>query len=265
VHVAKLALFRKVLNVARRHAVRPRPDRWLRAGVDLVFLPECSSCRLPLEGSTDVLLCEDCRRQFIEVARCCPRCGATLPPSAAATSCARCSGERQYFESVVRLGTYDDALRIAVLRLKHNRHPGLPLALADLLAVTHGQQLADWQPDAIVPVPMHWSRKLWRGVNSPQTIAERLAARLNIPLASRLLVRRRRTAVQAQLSPRRRRANVRRAFLAGHDRDLPAARILLVDDVMTTGATVNEAAKTLARAGAGPIRAVVLARANGPP
>ena len=110
---------------------------------------------------------------------------------------------------------------------------------------------------------MHWTRKIWRGTNSPETIAERLARHLDIPLASHLLVRCRRTAPQASLSPSKRLANVRGAFRAARHPDLPGARLLLVDDIMTTGATVNEAAKMLTRAGAAFVAVVVPARAEG--
>jgi predicted amidophosphoribosyltransferase len=104
---------------------------------------------------------------------------------------------------------------------------------------------------------------LWRGVNSPTTIAERLSARLRIPLAAHLLVRRRRTALQASLPPSRRLSNVRGAFQAVVHADLPGSRLLLVDDIMTTGATVNEAAKMLTQAGAEFVGVAIVARATG--
>jgi ComF family protein len=163
----------------------------------------------------------------------------------------------------VRLGRYDGALRAAVLRMKTDTNPGLAMSLGDLLFAQRGEQLAAWKPDAVVPVPMHWSRRIRRGVNSPHTVAERLAARLKVPLAAHLLSRRRRTAVQARLPASKRQANVRGAFRARAHCDLPGARLLLVDDVMTTGATVNEAARTLAGAAASAVEIVVLGRAEG--
>ena len=154
-------------------------------------------------------------------------------------------------------------MRSAVLRIKRERNPGLAMAMADLLAATQGGELSDWRPDAVVAIPMHWSRRAWRGVHSAETIANRLAARLDIPIASHVLVRRRRTAPQARLAPSRRKANVRAAFRACAGRDLEQSRLLLVDDIMTTGATLNEAARTLLRSGASEIAAAVVARAEG--
>jgi predicted amidophosphoribosyltransferase len=104
---------------------------------------------------------------------------------------------------------------------------------------------------------------MWRGGNSPDVVAQRLAAELGVPTRPTLLARRRRTAPQASLPPSRRKGNVRGAFRAARHADLPGARLLLVDDIMTTGATVNEAAKTLSKAGAAAVAVAVLARAEG--
>jgi ComF family protein len=167
-----------------------------------------------------------------------------------------------HFSAAVRLGSYDDALRLAVVRMKDRRDRALALALGDLLWERCRDQFVDWKIDAVVPVPMHWTRRVWRGVNSPTTIAQRIATHLHVPMAEHLLVRRRRTVPQAPLSPRRRRANVRGAFRASDHRDLRGARLLVVDDIMTTGATLDEVAKALARAGAEYVAVAVIARAS---
>lgn len=163
----------------------------------------------------------------------------------------------------MRLGAYEGALRTAVLQLKRPWGRPLAMSLGDLLADVCGSSLHAAQPDAVVPVPMHWSRKMWRGVNSAETLAECVARRLELPMAAHLLSRSKRTAPQARLSIPRRRANVRGAFRAGKHRDLAGARILLIDDIMTTGATLNEAARILRAAGAESISVAVLARAPG--
>ena len=244
----------------RRLLGAPR-DRWLAAGLDLVFPPECAVCRHALESSGDGLVCPPCRSQLVGTGGC-PRCGAG---SAAATAdgCPQCRHERYHFDGVVRLGSYAGALRSAVLAIKRPQRRGLAIALGDLLIDARLAPLASCAVDAVVPVPMHWSRRLWRGANSPETIAERLTRNLGVPLAAHLLARRRRTAPQASLPPTRRVRNVRGAFRSGRHADLPGARLLLVDDIMTTGATVNEAARVLRQAGAAAVVVAVLARAEG--
>ena len=259
--LCKLAGFHAVPHAARWRRFAMPSGEWMSMALDLAFPPACASCRVPLSGGGAVLLCADCREAFVDRRPTCARCGSVAPGTT--PSCPRCREARFFFEKALRLGAYDGPLRAAVLRTKNQFGRGLAIALGDLLAARHADELSAWKPDAVVPVPMHWSRRMWRGGNSPQVVAERLAARLGIPLASHLLARRRRTALQASLPPSRRAANVRGAFRARAHRDLPGSRLLLVDDVMTTGATLNEASRTLSRAGAGSLAVAVLARAEG--
>jgi ComF family protein len=153
-------------------------------------------------------------------------------------------------------------LRSAVLRLKRPREEFLNLALADLSCELHGAALRDFAPDVVAPIPMHWQRRLVRGVNSPELLAERWSDRLRVPLARRLLVRQRNTPPQADLPPGKRFSNLRHAFRAGATYNFRGVKVLLLDDIMTTGATCHEAAKTLRSAGASDVAVVVLARAG---
>jgi predicted amidophosphoribosyltransferase len=109
---------------------------------------------------------------------------------------------------------------------------------------------------------MHWRRRFLRGTNSAAVLAEALADKLQLPLRRRLLRRRRYTRPQFSLSPPERRANVRGAFSVGAGYPLQEAHVLLVDDIMTSGATCNEAARTLRKAGARRVTVVVAARAG---
>jgi ComF family protein len=161
------------------------------------------------------------------------------------------------------LGIYDGELRRAVLRMKHPQHEVQAAALADLLWKECCSELSDFQPDVVVPVPMFWARRLSRGANSPDVIARVLAARLQVPWCG-MLSRRRNTAPQASLSPPARFTNVRGAFRFRRDFDCSDARVLLVDDVLTTGATCGEAAKVLMQNGARRVAVAVVARANRP-
>lgn len=251
-------------SIQPRVVAAERLRRWLGAGLDLVFPPGCAFCHNPLETSAPGLLCPTCQDHLIDQRPACGRCGCTIVGSrGASTNCPHCVAEKFHFDATVRLGPYEGMCRTAVLRVKRASQRALALALGDLLAAVHRDALQALAPEAIVPIPMHWSRRMWRGANSPETISERLSRKLGVPLAPHLLARRRRTAPQAHLSPSRRLANVRGAFRAAAHADLPGARLLLVDDIMTTGATVNEAAKVLRRAGAAFVGVAVLARAEG--
>jgi len=119
------------------------------------------------------------------------------------------------------------------------------------------------RPDLVVPVPMHWTRRISRGTNPPEILAEMVARKNQIPLIADLLRNRRKTRKQGTLLPDQRRRNVREAFSVSAGYDIREAHILLVDDVMTTGATGNELSKILCRAGAKRVSVAVLARGTG--
>lgn len=110
---------------------------------------------------------------------------------------------------------------------------------------------------------MHWLRRLWRGTNAPESIAGRLAKELRLPVAADLLICRRLLKNQSSLSTDERRRNVRHAYRASSRFNIQGARVLLVDDVITTGATMHEAARALRKAGASTVYAVAVARTTG--
>lgn len=139
------------------------------------------------------------------------------------------------------------------------------------LAAGLGQQLGAWltalalpqMPELVIPVPMFWLKRLWRGTNPAESLARGVAKELRLPLASDALVCCRYTKTQGTLRADERRRNVRHAFRASWRYNLRGARILLVDDVMTTGATAQEAARMLRQAGAAAVYVAAVARGTG--
>jgi ComF family protein len=157
---------------------------------------------------------------------------------------------------------YDGDLREAVLSTKSAHQEPLAVALVELLWKLRSDELIAQRADVIVPMPMHWIRRLERGANTPEVLAERLARRLALPVCP-MLKRRRHTVPQGSLARSARLTNLRQAFRLRSDYDCRGARVLLVDDVLTTGATCSEAAKVLLREGAENVSVAVLARAEG--
>ncbi len=232
--------------------------------LNLTYPASCACCQQAIEAAEGVELCAVCRASLIRPRAACTRCASLLPSGTSGDPCPRCKTTRLQFARTVCLGSYEDSLRSAVLRTKRPFDRPLAVALAGHLATNVLQEFQSAGIDVVIPVPMHWSRRISRGVNCPDALADAIAQRLQVPTVSHLLVRCRRTLPQANLSPRRRKANVRGAFALRMHEDLIGARVLLVDDILTTGATLNEAAKTLRKAGAGDVYAAVLARAEGP-
>jgi ComF family protein len=192
---------------------------------------------------------------------CCPRCAARVGPFAVTDgSCAACRADPVPFEATVRLGPYDGPLREAVLRLKSSRNEGLAELLGERLAEVHAARLRALAADAVVPVPLYWWRRLRRGYNQSAAVARGLGQRLGVRCRTYWLWQVRPTRPQKALSAAQRRDNVRGAYRASARLD--GRHVLLVDDVMTTGATAAEAARALVRAGAR-VSVAVLARAEG--
>jgi ComF family protein len=147
--------------------------------------------------------------------------------------------------------------------MKTTSYDALSTTMGRILAERRREQLAEVQPDIVVPVPMFWRHRLLRGKNNPDVLAACVATSLGVPMKRRVLVRHRHTKPQAGLTPPRRLANVRGAFRVRRPDAVQGARILLVDDVLTTGATCNEAAKMLKQAGAAMVAVAVVARTQG--
>ncbi len=249
------------------------PPRWRfglvlggRKIADLVFPPACAFCQGELlEEDRELRLCGRCVHTLapLGVARC-PRCGLRIPGGLTrGEDCESCRGNCQSFEAVWTLGEYEDLLRGAALRGKRPEGQELVTSLSRLAFERHGNEIRDWRPDLIVPTPMHWLRRTWRGANSPEIVAEAVATALKVPYARFGLRRQRFTKPQAGLPQRERRSNVRGAFRVNAGYDFQDARVLLVDDILTTGATLGEMGRVARVAGASAVAVLVLARASG--
>jgi ComF family protein len=186
------------------------------------------------------------------------------PEHEAATGpCPQCRGLKLRYDQARALNHYEGAIREAVLRCKHARYEALASALGWQLA----QQLRaipfDPPPELVVPVPMFWLQRLWRGANSAESMAIAVASELQLPVATDLLVCRRFLRKQSTLKPDERRKNVRHAFRVSWRYNIRDARLLVIDDVMTTGATAQEAARVLRDAGAAAVYVAAVARGRG--
>jgi ComF family protein len=155
-------------------------------------------------------------------------------------------------------------LRQVILRMKHLSGEGLAEVIGELWAAHLENCLREVKADVIIPMPLHWLRHLQRGYNQSEALARAVAGRLGLPCRPGWLRRIRYTPQQqAQKSASARRENVRNAFLAPARAKLRGKTILLVDDVLTTGSTANEAARALRAAGVKRLVVAVLAGGHG--
>jgi len=253
-------------NLIRMAAAGGRVLAWCRAtSLDILYPPVCLGCSSELDSHRPAAFCDDClqRLPFLRGATC-RKCSAPVPAFSAAAKprpfCPRCSGVKLWFDEAIALGEYDGLLRDWLLRMKDASDQSLALNVGELIWREHADRLAPADIDVIVPVPMHWRRRIERNSNAPAILAERLADHLRAPLARELLRRTRHTRPQFSVPPSQRRANVRNAFAVREGYHLNGARVLLVDDILTTGSTASATARTLKRAGAAHVTVVVAAR-----
>jgi len=228
----------------------------------LLWPTVCINCRQSI-SETDNKLCKNCWDRLVVCtgADYCRRCGRDVGRFAMlAGACPDCQGKEVRFDSIARAGVYDQTLRKMILAFKNG---GTELDSVLGFLANSALQGSDFSNDVelFVPVPLHWSRRLFRGYNQSYV----LAGKLTHPTAkiSTDLLRNRRTKAQpAMVSPAARKKNVAGAFAVRYRHKFDGRRICLVDDIKTTGATLNECAKTLKQAGASKVFALVLAVAG---
>jgi ComF family protein len=249
-----------------RFAVALRSAGWQLAQglLQLVYPSTCFVCGRALSVE-QAHFCTDCRKALTtDSLPCCPRCAATVGPHVPLSGgCNSCKNRLLHFECAVRLGPYDGLLRNTIIRLKHASGEGLAEVLGELCGSQMKKRLRNLQADAIVPVPLHWWRRWTRGYNQSEVLARGISHHLDIPCQPRWLRRIRNTPRQVGQSTRARQENVRQAFAVPAWAQVRGKAVLLVDDVLTTGGTANDAARALRAAGATRVLVAVLARAHG--
>lgn len=193
----------------------------------------------------------------------CSICAEVLPEISGFSGfeqCGACLSDPPFFNQTQACFVYEPLIASLIQRLKFSRFFNvLPFLVQSLEQKIEAAYLNTPFPDCIIPLPLQKQRQFWRGFNQSHEIGGRLAKRFNIQYQPFLLKKKRKTEAQAKLSRSERQKNVKNSFEV--KQSLEGKSIAIVDDVMTTGSTLREAAKVLHSAGAGKIHVWVLARA----
>ena len=221
--------------------------------LDLVFRPQCAACGVPAES-----LCEDCACSLLELGTACERCA---EPISRGTLCVRCAIAPLPIDRIVSAWRFGGQLASAIRRLKFSRKPHVARAVAPLWSPLVAAAASDGS--LVVPVPLHWRRRFVRGFDHAWHLALHACEDAGIAPPVSALRRIRHGPPQSSLAYADRHDNPRDAFAVR----LPVAgqAIVLVDDVVTTGATIAAAARALFAAGATRVVGVALARATSSP
>jgi len=235
---------------------------FFKAFLDMFFPPRCHSCRCFLAEPTEIHLCNGCREQIIPIASpLCLICGVPFATENGSDhTCGQCLTTIRPFSGARSAARFEGPLQELIHRFKYGNkvHLSHPLGLLTVAAL--GNVPRSFSADYLVPVPLHRRRLRERGFNQSQLIGRVLAKSWEIPIAVHNLRRTRWTPPQTGLSAAERERNIRGAFSVARPDRFTGKRLLLVDDVYTTGSTVTECAKTLCRSGAKEVYVVTVAR-----
>ena len=229
--------------------------------LDILYPRKCPFCGEILRSS-GALICPDCLsglkpltgEDFEDKTALCMKCGAPAP--AEEEYCRNCRNTPRSFEQNRSVFVYDDKWKLSLERYKFYGYREFADFYAAAMVKWGGGAIRRWKPDLIVPIPMHPRKERIRGFNQSWQIARRISARTGIPASGEILLKIKDTAPQKQLDHSQRKQNLKGAFLAA-----PAAAgktVLVIDDVFTTGSTIDAAAEALLSSGAKAVYSLTL-------
>jgi ComF family protein len=232
-------------------------NHWLTNIQDWLLPRLCPACGDPAGPGQE--LCLGCEQSLPILQHACPHCAIPYEHPGTQGECGACQQRPPAFTRSIALYRYAPPVDHFIRELKFHQQLGLARMLGERLARRLAREAS--RPDLIIPVPLHGARLRERGYNQALEIARPVARTLNVPLDFRSLVRVRATAPQTGMTLVARRKNLRGAFAWRSSREVKNLHVALVDDVMTTGSTVQAAAKCLRAAGAREVDIWVIARA----
>ena len=255
----------------------------LDALASVLFAAPCRICDAPLLNANRIPICAACLASFVPIGtQVCACCGRPRPSGAAAQSasqasrapagtpeadaalCRLCRANQFAFSRARNWAAYNESLTAAIMLLKYEAVTRLgdwfAARLAELHARLASEHESEWGADVLVPVPLHAERRRERGYNQADLIARPLAKRLKLPFRPYLLARTRPRPARLVLSRSEHWESVRGAYATRRGARVHGLRVLLVDDVMTTGATLDACSRALLKAGASEVVALTVAR-----
>ena len=241
---------------------------WLRKYgeqlLGLIYPKSCFGCQRPLNPQSHIYLCFDCWNKLGSsiIPPFCTICGRPIDmlDVKRADKCSLCTEDHYYFKLGYTAALYDGLVKDCIHSFKYSYNTYLAGTLAQLMINFSLRYIEFKEIDVLVSVPLHWKRLRERGFNQAELLAKKISVRLGIPLEKRGLCRIRHILSQTQLQRQERLHNVKGAFVVKRADSFTGKRILLVDDVFTTGATLNECSRVLLQAGAKEVWVFSLAR-----
>ncbi|MDH5516487.1 MAG: ComF family protein [Gammaproteobacteria bacterium] len=233
----------------------------------LIYPHHCVLCLSALHPGSHKTqeLCVDCQQTLPLIDHSCYQCGIPLAHASDKQLCGQCLQKPPYFDHAISIYHYQNPLVWLIQQMKFNNKMLFARLLAQLFAeqlLLHQTQHRLPLPEAIIPVPLHYKRRYQRGFNQSEELARLIARQLDCFLDTQYIERRINSPQQSGLSARQRKKNVKGIFRVTNRQHKQYQHIAVVDDVMSTGSTVNELARLLKKTGIKKVDVWVLARAS---
>ncbi len=217
--------------------------RIIRLLIDFIYPRRCPVCH-EIVNSMGELICTTCKIKLKYVKEpYCMKCGKPLNDDEK-EYCIQCLGKKYYFDEGRSVFIYDDTMRFSIYRFKYGNRPEYAEFYAQEIYKKYKQKIKEWKPELIIPIPLHKSKNNKRGYNQAYLIAKELSRISKIPTDEHYLIRKKKTTVQKSLSASQREDNIKNAFKIKKNR-VKLKSAILIDDIYTTGATINEASRVL--------------------
>ena len=234
----------------------------IRDITDFIFPPRCLGCAEILQQLSSQAFCPACKEKIRFITgSLCPICGMAFFDSPAGYHlCGNCLESKPYFSLARAVASYETLILDAIHQFKYGRNISTGAALASFMAEFSFPDFDFTDYSLIIPVPLHIRRLRDRSFNQALILAKAIEKKYQIPVNFSLLKRRKFTLTQTGLDKKEREKNIKGAFTVTDNAKIEGKNIILVDDVYTTGATINQCAKTLIKAGASKVAVLTLAR-----
>jgi len=214
--------------------------------LDLIYPPRCIFCEDIIPIEEERAICKNCKNiiSFVK-GKVCQKCGKLLEDDMSKDVCIDCIKNTQYYDKGLALFVYEGLVRDMIYRFKYGGHKEYAKYLGEFLSEKIRKERLEEKIDLIIPIPIHSNRRKKRGYNQCEELAKVISKKLNIPMNASVLIRKKETKPQSGLSFTQRKNNMKDAFELKNTFDIYHKNILLIDDIYTTGATINSCSKLL--------------------
>lgn len=232
----------------------------VRIIMDVLCPMTCPMCDKILAKNEKI--CTECERKLVYIFEPkCKRCGKELEDERK-EYCSDCSLKKHYFKTGIAAFKYNGMISKSIYKFKYHNRRSYATFYGDAIGRVYGREIYRWNCDVIIPVPIHYKRRVKRGYNQAELIATELGRKLNIPVDDKYLFRVSNTRPMKELDKTDRKKNVEKAFKI-YKNVVKYKKIILVDDIYTTGNTLDACAKVLLEAGANDVYFVSLSVGQG--